>query len=194
MHKIDSDGATIDNKFTEGSVPLAVPATVVSAAWLNAVQGELVTLIEALGLTLDTSLADGEDQVLSAIQELFKRGGRAAPVNQTIANNQASAADVTGFPLFLSTEVLGLEFLFRILRRTDSGYVIESGRVYITWDSEASDWVLTKQSVHDDSGVTFSVAATANPDEYKLQYTSDNMAGASYAGSLKITDVKTILV
>lgn len=192
MHKIDSDGATVLFRFTEGSVPLVIPATVVSAAWLNAVQGELVTFIEALGITLDTSVADGEDQLYEAARELIRRGGRASPVSQTIANNQASAADVTSFPVFLSTEALALEVLYRVFRRTDTSHVQEVGRLYIEWDSEASAYTLSKQAAFDESNVTFSVLATGNPNEYKLQYTSDNMAGASYAGSLKLTDIKVI--
>lgn len=194
MHKIDSNGATIDNKFTEGSVSLVIPATVVSAAWCNAVQGELVTVIEAAGLTLLTSGTDTEDQLLAAIQSLIATGGSATPITQTIANNQASPADVTDFPVFLSTEVLAIEFFFHILRRTDSSYVVETGRAYLTWDSEASTWLVGRQSQHDDSGVTFSVASTGNPDEYKLRYASDNITGSSYAGNARIIDIKKILV
>ncbi len=193
MHKIDSNGATIDNKFTEGSVSLVIPATVVSAAWLNAVQGEIVKVVEEAGLTLLTSGTDTEDQLLTAIQTLIGTGGSAAPITQSIVNNQASPAVVTDFPVVLTTEIVAIEFFYRVLRRTDSSYVVESGRAYLTWDSEGAAWLSARQGAHDDSGIALSMVSTGNPDEYELKYTSDNIAGSSYAGELKIIDVKTIL-
>jgi hypothetical protein len=101
MHKIDSNGATITNEFTEGSVVLSIPATIVSAAFMNAVQKEIVTVVEALGITLKTSGTETGDQLYAAMLELAYRGGRAAPISFAPVNNQASAADVTGFPVFL---------------------------------------------------------------------------------------------
>lgn len=192
MHKIDSDGATVTNEFTEGSVVLSVPATVVSAAFMNAVQGELVNVIESAGLTLLTSGTDTRDQLLEAIQIFIANGGTAAPYVQVIANNQASAADVTDFPNFDTTEVLGIEFLYRVLRRTDSSYYLEMGRAYLIWDSEASAWVVSRSSQNVDAMVEF-VTAVVSGTVHKLRYTSDNLAGASYAGSLRITDIKYIL-
>ena len=53
MFKIDSAGATIDNQFTEGNPQTGIPATVVSAQWLNAVMFELVNILIARGITLD---------------------------------------------------------------------------------------------------------------------------------------------
>lgn len=192
MHKIDSFGATINNEFTEGNVSLAVPATVVSADWANAVQKELVTIIEAAGLTLLTSGTETGDQLLAAVQALITGGGAAAPITQAVNNNQASPADVTDFPLFLSTEVLALEFLYQVFRRTDSSHVVDVGRAYLIYDQESDLWFVKRSFQHDDAEVEFIVSPTANPDEYKLQYTSSNIAGASYTGTLKITDIKRV--
>ncbi len=192
MHKIDSFGATITNEFTEGSVSLVIPATVVSADWLNAVQKEIVTVVEAAGLTLDTSGTETGEQLLEALELIIGGGGSVAPIVQAINNNQAAPADVTDFPLFLSTEVLGIEFLYRILRRTDSSYVLEMGRAYLMYDSEADAWEVSRAFQNDDAAVEFEVSPTANPDEYELQYTSDNLAGSSYVGNLQITDIKRI--
>lgn len=47
MNRIDSPTATVDNKFTEGNPALSVPATVVSADWLNAIQEEICAVIES---------------------------------------------------------------------------------------------------------------------------------------------------
>lgn len=68
MHRIDAPGATPDNRFTEGDPVAAVPATEVSAAWLNSVQEELVAIVLEAGLSLDK----GDDsQVLQAIRSLI---------------------------------------------------------------------------------------------------------------------------
>lgn len=191
MHRIDSDGATVDNKFTEGNAALSVPATVVSAAIMNDIQEELCNTVEGLGITL---VKGNQTQLMAALLELAKRGGRAAPIVATIANNQASAADVTGFPVFLSTQIVCIEFLYSIFRRTDSGNVKESGRAFITWNSETSAWEISQIKVHDESGVVLEVGPTGNANEFKLRYTSDSIAGASYDGKMRITDIKTVRV
>lgn len=45
MHRIDSAGATVDNKFTEGNPSTGVPATEVDAEWLNAIQEEVIACL-----------------------------------------------------------------------------------------------------------------------------------------------------
>ena len=55
MHRIDHETATSDHKFTEGNPTIPVPATVVTEAWLNAVQEELVAAITGAGLELEKS-------------------------------------------------------------------------------------------------------------------------------------------
>lgn len=69
MHKIDSDAATDDNRFTDGDPTIPIAATVVDAAWLNAVQGEIVAIIEAAGITLNkestTQLKDALEIMLA---------------------------------------------------------------------------------------------------------------------------------
>jgi len=63
MHRIDGDGATPENLFTEGNPAGGVEATVVTAKWANAVQEELCNVIEGEGLTLD----DQDDAQLRAV-------------------------------------------------------------------------------------------------------------------------------
>jgi len=53
MHKVNGPGATPQNDFTAGDPATALAATEVTAAWLNSVQGELVSLIELEGGVLD---------------------------------------------------------------------------------------------------------------------------------------------
>jgi hypothetical protein len=199
MHKIDGDGATVANEFTEGNAGLAIPATTVTAAWANAVQNEIVNVVEEAGLTLLTSGTETGTQLLEAIQLLIGLGGLAAPISLTVANNQASATDVTGFPNFDTTEVRMLEFLFQVVRKTDSENLLQSGRVYLNYDANTTTWTVSKLSVgsldEDDAiDVVDFVVTNVSGTEFKLQYKTSNMAGASYAGTLRITDIKTVLV
>lgn len=93
MHRIDSSSATIDHKFTEGDPTVPVEATTVTADWLNAVQGELVTVIESAGLVLDKA---DNGQLLAALLTLGA-GGR---VQRTIT---LDAAIASGGTLYLPT-------------------------------------------------------------------------------------------
>lgn len=68
MHRIDGFGATLDNKFTEGNPVAAIPSTVVTADWLNAVQEEIAGVIEGAGDILDKA---ENTQLLAAIQSLI---------------------------------------------------------------------------------------------------------------------------
>lgn len=52
MHRIDSPSATPDEMFTDGSPSGGVPATTVTADWLNDLQENICALITATGLTL----------------------------------------------------------------------------------------------------------------------------------------------
>jgi len=58
MHRIDHATATAEDKFTEGNPTTGVPATVVTADWLNAVQEELITLLTGNGVNPDKEKND----------------------------------------------------------------------------------------------------------------------------------------
>lgn len=68
MHRIDVPSATADHQFTEGSVAGGVPATTVSAAWLNDMQEELISILAAAGIA---PVKGDQDQVLQAILALI---------------------------------------------------------------------------------------------------------------------------
>lgn len=194
MQKIASNGATVGLEFTEGNASLNIPATVVSADWLNSVQREMVNFILLLaGAVPLTPITDTWDQLANAVKEFFLRGGRLVPIAQVVANNQASAADITAFPTFDKTLVRGFEFLYYSFRRTDSSHVIEQGRAHGTYNPETNSWAINKIASQGPDGVEFSIVLVSG-NEYKLQYTSDNIAGSSYSGELKITDLKQIRI
>lgn len=129
----------------------------------------------------------------------FGAGGAAAQLKQSIANNQSSAADVTVFPAWKRTQVVELRFMYQAMRSSATGSLMQSGAVYLGYNSASSGWQVTKNPVHDLADdqpidvVDFSVASTANPDEYKLQYRTSNLGGSGYAGTLRITDIQRIM-
>lgn len=193
MHRIDGDGATIDNKFTEGDPNTSTPATVVTADWLNdTVQEELAGVIEDLG----TALVKADNtQLVTALKEWFYRGGRSEPLKVSIANNSVDQ-DITGLGPFDPAEVIAVEFMFEIRRRTDSNSVFEMGRARMVYDTEATAWkTLVVESNFDDAGVVLENATVASgPDtgKEKIIYTSDDLVGTTYSGSIRITDIKVI--
>lgn len=85
MHRIDGPGATITNQFTEGDPGSSIPATVVTADWLNALQEEIAGVIEGAGDTLDKP---DNGQLLAAIDTLIA----AAIAGFNLADGSVTAA------------------------------------------------------------------------------------------------------
>lgn len=67
MHRIDTPDATGDGRFTEGDPTVPVPATTVSADWLNAVQDEVLAVLTAAGLT---PAKNNNTQLLAALKKV----------------------------------------------------------------------------------------------------------------------------
>lgn len=184
MFRIDSEGATVDNRFTEGDPQQGIPATVVSDDWLNAVQGELATIVESAGI----ALVKGEiDQVFNGILEIFLRGGRVDPVIQDLANNSTNQ-DVTGIQIDGATTKTKI-MMFDIERSTDSETVIQTGVMFLTYDNKAQAMKAPSfLSVHDFAGVDFSTELVS-AQNYKLRYSTNDLAGANYVGKMRITSI-----
>lgn len=76
MHKIDGKNATEDGRFQEYDPATGQGATYITAGWLNAVQGELIAILESQGI--EPSKASSA-QVLAALDGRFvSRSGLAA--------------------------------------------------------------------------------------------------------------------
>lgn len=179
MHRIDGAGATITNLFTEGNPSLGIPATVVTDDWANDVQEELCNLVEDQGITL---VKGTQTQVLAAIKSLIGNGGN--EFQQDIDNNQAVATSIAGL-LFSSASVKAAQFDFEIYRQTVSGSRIEAGTCFLSYRTATSAWELSQSTQFDDSGVTLSVTSGG-----QVQYISDNFAGASYVGKIRVTAIR----
>lgn len=93
MHKIDGPGH-VGGQFVGEDAVIGRAPTVVTPEWLNAVQGELVSLVTAAGLALDKA---NSAQVLAALKVIFGDGPGAvsffarstAPVGYLKANGAA---------------------------------------------------------------------------------------------------------
>lgn len=68
MHRIDGPGVAPGGLFTEGNPTTGTIATTVKADWCNAIQEELVNVVEAGGLALDKA---NNEQLLTAIRALL---------------------------------------------------------------------------------------------------------------------------
>lgn len=82
MHKIDTAGAAAGNQFTVGNPVTGVPATTLGSDWPNAVQGELVSVIEGAGIAL---VKGTNNQLLSAIQAWI--------ISNTVGGSRVLGAD-----------------------------------------------------------------------------------------------------
>lgn len=108
MHRTDGPGATVDKKFTEGDPVGGVPATVVTAAWMNDVQEELVSILAAAGIT---PVKGTQDQVLKAIRTI-STGAVGASVNARMSITTANAnATFTADEVIVKSALGGLAWL-----------------------------------------------------------------------------------
>ena len=91
MQKIGHSTSTANSvgEFTEGNAG-GVPPTLLKAAWLNAVQRELISLIEGSGLELD---AEDFAQVLKAVRKLIEAAAQPLDATLTALAGLTTAAD-----------------------------------------------------------------------------------------------------
>lgn len=113
MHRIDTDG-NVANKFTDGNPQAGQPATIVDAAWLNAMQEAIIDVIEFASILPvkgdDTQLRDA---IIALIAGVVGTGGGSVPTTRLVnaaglaAGGGALAADITiTVPKASSAEVL----------------------------------------------------------------------------------------
>jgi|GEM_PF-2883723 hypothetical protein len=105
----------------------------------------------------------------------------------TIANNQSSAANITGLlidPIATRSFVID----YAIYRQTDTGgsAVAQAGQLRGVYNTQATTWFMSDDYSGQNSGVVFSIQPSG-----QIRYTSSNIAGANYTGSLKYNIRKT---
>ena len=97
-----------------------------------------------------------------------------------IANNQSSAANVTGL-IFNTASVRAAEITYSIYRISDSnpsGFA-ETGTIKIIYDNNVG-WSISQGAIVGNAGVTFSILADG-----QVQYTSTDIGSLNYVGTMK---------
>jgi len=189
MKKIDADGA-VGNEFTNGDPDTGVEATQVDDTWLNSLQREMIALLTATG---QVSSQDNSDttQVLKAVQILIGQGGGPNFIATfALANNQSSAQNVTDL-LFDKAVYYAARMNYHIYRKdaTPTEHVA-SGKLALRYFPVADTWAISdeREDDGDDCGIEFYVTAGG-----QVQYKSSNMAGGTYVGELRISNVQKVL-
>ncbi len=189
MKRTDADG-NVANLFTDGDPQTGDPATVVEETWLNSVQEEIANVVEGAGLTLDEN---DDAQLLAAIALIANSGGGIASFKQVIANNQVSAANITGL-VFDKTAYYGARVAFQINRKTDTAASesVFSGELWCQYSAQDDSWKIVMDAKGEDAdstGMVFSITSAG-----QVQYTSDSIAGSNYVGHIRVTDVKRFAI
>lgn len=101
-----------------------------------------------------------------------------------ILNNQAAATNLTGITL-LSASYKSLKIFYEVRRKTDTQELVENGWLTAIYKDSTGAWDITAEGTQDgdDAGVSFSMLSN------QVQYTSTNMSGGNYTGTMKIKEV-----
>jgi hypothetical protein len=104
----------------------------------------------------------------------------------TIANNQATT-DVTGL-LFDGISTRGFIIDYSIYRQTDtaSSALAQVGQLRGVYNTQSGAWFMSDDYSGQNAGVTFSILSSG-----QLRYSSTNIAGTNYVGTLKYAIRKT---
>lgn len=105
----------------------------------------------------------------------------------TIANNQSSAANITGL-LFSPTLFRSVKIEYALYRQTDTAGSARAqmGQLRFVYNTQAASWFVSDDFAGQDAGVTFSITSSG-----QIQYTSTNISGTNYSGNLKYSVIKT---
>jgi hypothetical protein len=105
----------------------------------------------------------------------------------TVANNQAAAASVTSLLIDgVSTRSFIIDY--SVYRQTDTALsaLAQAGQLRGVFNTQSSTWFMSDDYSGQNSGVAFSILSSG-----QIQYTSSNIAGANYVGSMKYAIRKT---
>lgn len=105
----------------------------------------------------------------------------------TIANNQSSAANITGL-VFDPALFRGVKIEYSIYRQTDtaSSGVAQMGQLRFVYNTQAASWSMSDDYAGQNCGVEFSITSLG-----QIQYTSSDITGTNYVGTLKYSLIKT---
>lgn len=99
--------------------------------------------------------------------------------NTTIANNQSSAANVTGLS-FNGASIRTAMIRYSIARATATVEKNCSGELEITYNTLSGVWSLSNEASNSNAGVSFDVTNGG-----QVTYTSDSISGTGYVGTIR---------
>jgi len=160
---------------------------------LNTISNLETDNLKAGVLNTSTSLSGASDTQLPsalAVKSYVDALPAAIIVSQssfTIANNQSSATNITGL-LFNPASFRSVKIDYAIYRQTDtaSSAVAQVGQLKFVYNTQATQWFMSDDYAGQDSGVEFSITSAG-----QIQYTSTNISGTNYVGTLKYSLLKT---
>lgn len=122
----------------------------------------------------------GEDvqawaSAITAALNNLSPGGDILARSATIANNQSSAADVSGLNFDVST-VRGATILYSVYRTSSTITTPKSETGMLQVDYDGTNWNIMRESSQD-TGVIFTITAGG-----VVQYTSTDVGATSYSG------------
>lgn len=94
-----------------------------------------------------------------------------------IANNQVSPMNIVGLS-FNPAVVKGARVDYNVYRVTSTSEVVEQGSMYLSYKPNAATWDLVTIGSQG-SNIVFSITSLG-----QVQYTSNNMSGINYVGSI----------
>lgn len=107
----------------------------------------------------------------------------------TVANNISSAADVVGL-LFNPATVRSAVVEYSVYRKTDSNELAEKGTlelIYKNGGTIGAKWTIGRVFFGDDGGMLFTMTDTG-----QVQYTSTNLSGTNYSGTMHFSGRVTL--
>ncbi len=171
MYPIAGPGATVDNKFTEGDPIGGIPATVVTDDWCNDVQGELLALLTAAGIT---PAINTPNQVLKALRKITTGVvGQSRNLFSNVTSANVSAT-VTADELVLESALGG----FRICLPGFNKTITLSGTGVDGMDTGAapvSGWVAVYAIYNETTGVSGLLGKNATAGVQTETYTGASM-------------------
>lgn len=127
--------------------------------------GEATTNISAHLKGIDTALATA--------------GGGETTGTTTIANNQSTAANVTGLS-FSGASVRTATIRYSIARATATAEENCFGELDISYNTIAGTWVMSNEASNSNAGIVFDVTNAG-----QVTYTSSNISGTGYVGTIR---------
>lgn len=122
---------------------------------------------------------------------ISRESGYTSEKSFTLANNQASAADITGL-IFSPSTYRGFKIEYSIYRETSTvgSGAAQIGQLRGIYNTKLAEWYLSEDFSGNSSGIEFSITSGG-----QIQYTSSNFdainGSPSYIGTLKYNIMKT---